>query len=144
MKHITLLCLLCLSCIAHSTEWTFTTPYHAQEFRYSYDAERGKYRFSSADVTVNVPSCESEEFSVCVLSNYLDLVIPRKRLVVGDKWAIKGTEFEYIRLLPELSFWGTTQKNVMIISVMRDYNFYHGVNEKKYSTQVYSREAGLL
>lgn len=144
MKILIALTLILMSAFSQAATWIFETPYHAQQFKYSFDPDTNKYSFSSADVTVNVPSCESAEFEVCVISNYLDLVIPRKPLNVGDKWTYRSTLFEYVRLLPELNFWGVSQKNVMIIRVLRDQNYYLDINRIKRTTHVYSRTSGLL
>lgn len=144
MRFFIALTLIQITAVSEAATWFFETPYHAQQFKYSYDPDTKKYSFSSADVTVNVPSCESQEFEVCVISNYLDLVIPRRPLNIGDRWEYRSTQFEYVRLLPELNFWGVSQKNVMIIRVLRDQNYYLDINRIKRSTHVYSRTSGLL
>ena len=144
MKILIALTLILMSAVSQAATWIFETPYHAQQFKYSYNVEKREYSFRSNDVTVIVDSCESEKFEVCVISNYLDLVIPRKPLNVGDTWTHRGTQFEYVRLLPELRFWGNVQENLMVIRVIRDYQIYDGVDEKKFSTHIYSRASGLL
>ena len=143
MKYLVALFWVLISSVAESSEWTFVTPY-AQEFRYSYDVKKKMYRFSTADIIENLESCESAELEVCIISNDLDFAIPRRPINVGDQWSVLGTKFEYVRLLPELNFWGNAQKNVMVINVVRDQNYYLNIHKVKRSTHAYSRESGLL
>ena len=124
--------------------WSFTTGV-GQTFRVDYEKVKKEFSITSDDVTVRLDFCEPEHYLVCFMSNYLDLAIPINPPAIGDNWAVLGSHFELFYIVPSMDLFGKTYKDVLVINVERNQQFYYqGEPEIKHSQLLYSYDEGLL
>lgn len=130
--------------IATDTSWIYTTML-GQILKVEHMKDE---RFSLAmnDITVRVDSCgRDSDYKVCLLSNFLDLAIPKHRPELGQSWKVRGTEFALQQILKELSILNNKYSNIYVIDVKRVQKFYLPNSDKiKFSRLFYSYETGLL
>ena len=143
MRHYLFLFLILCSGQLLASEWRFTTGY--QGIQVSYEEQTKLFSITSEDVTVGLAFCEPEHYLVCFMSNYLDLAIPINPPAIGDNWTVFGSRFEFVHVIPKIELLGQTYKDVLVINVERNQQFYYqGEPEVKHSRLLYSYDAGLL
>ena len=126
-----------------ASSWEFTTPL-GQIKKVSYERDDFLYSISSEDVTVKVDSCQKGNYRICFMTSYLDVAIPVNPPNLGDVWVVMGTKFELRDVISKLDLLGHTYRDVMMIHVERDQNFYLQIPKIKNSYLMYSYEFGLL
>lgn len=102
------------------------------------------YEVKSGDVTQVAAACDLNKNKVCLISDNLDVVIPKVPFAVGQSWKEQGTTFEVVRRLENISLLNQTYNNVYYISVSKNLEYYLGVNKVKKFELIYTADCGLI
>ncbi|POP51519.1 hypothetical protein [Zhongshania marina] len=126
---------------ADAQEYSYISPFGSELV---VSVSSSSYEVKSGDVTQVVKACDLDKNKVCLISDNLDVVIPKVPFAVGQSWIEQGTTFDVVHRLENLSLLNKTYNNVYYISVSKNLDYYLGVNKVKKFELIYTADCGLI
>lgn len=132
-----------VGCVAaDDMTWSFQTVY-GQSLKIDYIPENKTYTLHVADISETVYSCANDFYSICFLSDFIEVAIPREKIKQGDTWGIRKTKFSVDHPSADLKILGKRINDVHYIKVLKDIEI-NGVEKKRHFRILYSNTKGLF